>query len=386
MHSYSPIRLTVCVLFATLGLFACGSGGDDGGSGGVSGGAGGAGGVLGGSGGGGGAGGIVGGAGGSGGTGGTTATGNPQAKAYGKFEIRYVTGATAASSYAEIGGFMYDGPPAELVVWTKKKTDGACSLYTPGTPFCESCASGEVCVDTNVCRTPPATHDVGAVTLTGLNPPSGANPLALTAITNATGTTYLCAETLPVPPCTEGTAVGLDAAGKGEYPAFSLQTQCIAPLVVTNPTITLESGKTFTLTWTPSGVASSRVTVFLDLSHHGGSKGRVLCDTPDTGSLQISGTLLESLMALGVTGYPRALFTRVLTATTPVGAGQAELKLYSDREYVAEIPGLVSCQNDTECTAPQTCQVPGQMCALSCTSNADCPTGQTCLTATKICK
>jgi Cys-rich repeat protein len=163
-----------------------------------------------------------------------------------------------------------------------------------------------------------------------------------------------------------------------------VQTQCIAPLAVTNPTITLESGKPFTLTWTPSSVPSSRITVFLDLSHHGGSKGRVLCDAPDTGSLQIPGALLESLMSLGVTGYPRALFTRVLTGSTPVGSGQAELKLYSDRDYVAEIPGLVSCETDADCTSPEICQVPGQMCGVPCTSNADCPTGRTCL-PTKIC-
>jgi hypothetical protein len=363
MHSYLSIRRTVCVGFATLGLLGCGSGGDDGGSGGSAGG---------------------GAAGGAGGAGGTTVPVGPVAN--GKFEIRYVTGATAASSYAEIGGFMYDGLQADLVIWDKKKTEGECSLYTPRTPFCDACESGQVCVDTNVCRTPPSTQDVGAVTLTGLNPPSGANPLALTPITNVAGTTYLCAETLPMPPCTEGTAVRLDAAGKGDYPPFSVQAQCIAPLVVTNPAITLESGKAFTLTWTPSGVASSRITVFLDLSHHGGSKGRVLCDTADTGSLQIPGALLESLMALGVTGYPRALITRVLTGTTPVGSGQAELKLYSDRDYIAEIPGLVSCQDDSECPAPQTCQVPGQMCGISCVSDADCPTGQTCATSTKICK
>lgn len=363
MQSYSPIRLTVCVLFATLGLFACGSGGDDGGSGGAAG-SGGAG-------------------GGGGGAGGSTATG---AKAHGKFEIHYVTGATAASSYAEIGGFMYDGPPAELVVWTKKKTEGACSLYTPGTPFCASCAAGEVCVDTDVCRTPPSTHDIGAVTLTGLSPPSGANPLPLTAVTNASGTTYLCAETLPVPPCTEGGAVRLDAAGKGEYPAFSVETQCIAPLVLGSPTVPLEGGKATTLAWTASSVASARVTVELDLSHHGGSKGKVICDTADTGSLQISGTLLESLIALGVTGYPKAVITRVLVGSTPVEGGQAELKVYSDQYPLVEIPGLISCQNDTECPTGQTCQVPGQMCGISCTSNADCPTGQTCLSTTKICK
>ena len=105
-----------------------------------------------------------------------------------------------------------------------------------------------------------------------------------------------------MPPCAEGTAVGLDATGKGDYPAFSIQAQCIAPLVVTNPTITLESGKTFTLTWTPSGVAC--------VPHHGllrsepprRQQGPTHLRHADTGSLAVSGTLLESLMALGVTG------------------------------------------------------------------------------------
>ncbi len=359
MSNDSSIRLTVLILSASLGLFACGSGGGDGDSSGGSGGGAGSGG---------------------GGTGGSTVPGG--VKAHGLFEVHYMTG---ASSYADIGGFMYDGPPTELVVWSVKKTDGACALYTPSTPFCESCAPGEVCVGQNVCRTPPSTHDVGTVTLTGLNPPSGASPLALTAVTNVSGTTYLCAETLPVPPCTEGGPIRLDAAGKGDYPPFSVQAQCIAPLVLASPTVALESGKPATLTWTPSGVASTRIQVELDLSHHGGSKGRLLCDTADTGTLEISASLLDSLLALGVTGYPKAVVTRSFTGTTPVGAGQAELEIYADQYPVVEIPGLVSCQNDTECPTGQTCQVPGQMCGVSCTTSADCPTGQTCLTTTKIC-
>jgi hypothetical protein len=347
----------------TLMLAACGSGSSSDGSGGTSGSGGGA---------------------GSGGAGGTTVP--VGASAHGIFEIHYVTGTTSDSSYTDVGGFMYDGAQTELVVWDKKKTEGECSLYTPRTPYCDACASGDVCVDTNVCRTPPSTHDVGNVTLTGLNPPSGANPLALTAVTNATGTTYLSAETLPVPPCTAGGAVSMSAAGKGDYPAFSIQTQCIAPLVVTNSSIAIESGKTFTLSWTPSTAAAARIQLTFDLSHHGGSKGKIMCDTADTGSLQVSGTLLESLIALGVTGYPKAYFTRALTGTTTVGSGQAQLKVYSDLDYVAQIPGLVSCQNDTECQSGQTCQVPGQMCGVSCSTSANCPTGQTCLSTTKICK
>jgi hypothetical protein len=303
------------------------------------------------------------------------------AKANGLFEIHYVTGATSADSYTDIGGAMYDAALTELVIWDKKTTDGNCSLYQPRTPFCESCASGQVCVDTNVCRTPPSKHDVGAVTMTGL---SGADPLALIAVTG-TETTYSCAETLPVPPCTVGATVGLSAAGKGDYPAFSIQTQCIAPLAVTNSAIALQSGTAFTLTWTPSSVASARINLEFDLSHHGGSKGKVICETSDTGSLQVSSSLIDKLLALGVTGYPKADVTRVITGTTAVGSGQAQFKIYSDLDFVVQIPDLVSCQNDTECPTGQTCQNTSNMCGVSCTTNADCPTGQTC-SSTKICK
>ena len=313
-------------------------------------------------------------------------TSTTEAKANGAFEIHYVSGATSADSYTEVGGFMYDGATADLVIWEKKKTDGNCSLYQPRTPFCESCASGQVCVDTNVCRTPPSTHDVGTITMTGLTSPSGANPLPLTTVTSATGTTYNCAEDLPVPPCTTGATVGLSASGKGDYPAFSIQTQCIAPLVVTSSAITLQSGTAFTLTWTPSTVAGASINLEFDLSHHGGSKGKVICETSDSGSLQVSSALVDSLLALGVTGYPKADVTRVITGTTPVGSGQAQLKLYSDQSFVVQIPNLVSCQNDTECPTGQTCQNTTQMCGVSCATNADCPAGQTCSSTTKLCK
>jgi len=156
--------------------------------------------------------------------------------------------------------------------------------------------------------------------------------------------------------------------------------------VVTNPSISIESGKTFTLNWTAGTVAAARIQLTFDLSHHGGSKGQIICDTADTGSLAVSGTLLESLIALGVTGYPKAYITRALSGTTTVGSGQAQLKVYSDLDYVAQIPGLVSCQNDTQCPTGQTCQTPGQMCGVSCKTDTDCPTGQTCLSTTKICK
>jgi hypothetical protein len=362
-RSISIMTILIC---SALGPIACGSSTPDtqngsGGSGGAAGGSGGSAGAAGG-------------------------TGAAVSKPYGVFEIHYAAGETVAESYSEVTGFMYDGSPAELVIWDKKKTEGDCSLYTPRTPFCESCASGQVCVDTNTCRTPPATHDVGNVSFTGLNAPSGTSPLPLTMVSNASGTTYLGAETLPMPPCVAGAAVSMSVTGKGDYPAFSIQTQCIPPLVVTNSSFAIASGQAFNLTWTPSSVATARVQFTFDLSHHGGSKGKVICETGDTGSLTVSGTLMESLIGLGVTGYPKAYVNRIILATASVGTGQAQLKIYADRDYVAELAGLISCQNDTECPTGQTCLVPGQMCGVACTTSADCPSGQTCVSSTKACK
>jgi hypothetical protein len=369
----------------TFGLVACGGGGDDGG-----GGSGGSGGIGAGGDGGGGSGGIgAGGDGGSGsggvvvssggGAGGGGVTGSGTVAAYGVFDIHYKTDL----GFTSVDGIMRDGAPLEAIVWEQSKApEAGCALYKPRAPFCDACVPPNVCTADYVCSTPPGTHGVGVVSVTGLN--SVANPLVLTDV-RASTTTYQSAETLPLPPCTAGGAIRLDATGEGDYPAFSISSQCIAPLAVTNASIVIESGKPFTLTWTPGTVAGARIKLVFDLSHHGGSKGRLICETADTGSLEISGTLIKSLMDLGVTGWPKADVTRMLTAQTPVGSGQAELRVYADTEFVVQIPGLTSCNTDADCVSPETCQNPGMMCGISCTTSADCPTGKTCLTTTKIC-
>jgi len=357
MHALFPVRLMVFSL--SLGLAACGSGGAGAGAGGGTAGTAG----------------TTGG--GAGAAGATAASSGP----YGLFDIHYI----GSSFYTDISGFMYDGPPADLVVWDKKKTEGDCSLYTPSTPFCDSCPTGQVCVGTNLCRAQPATQSVGDVTLSGLNPPSGVNPLKLVVGGN---NSYLCAETLPVPPCsTPGGAIRLDATGAGAYPAFSIPAECIAPLVLTTTAVALESGKPFSLTWTPGTVADARITLEFDLSHHGGSKGQLRCDTGDTGSLTVSATLIKSLLDLGVTGFPWLTVSRVVKGTSTVGSGQAQLTVYSDFRFDdMDISGLKSCTDSSQCPSGQTCLTGSYMCGVACTTNADCPTGQTCLATTKVCQ
>jgi Cys-rich repeat protein len=148
----------------------------------------------------------------------------------------------------------------------------------------------------------------------------------------------------------------------------------------------LDGSKPFTLNWTPGTVADARITLEFDLSHHGSSKGQVRCDVADTGSLTVSATLLKSLIDLGVTGFPWLTITRVVKGKTTVGSGQAQLMLYSDEKLILEVPGVKSCNDNSQCPDGQTCLLGTLMCGIECTKNADCPTGQTCNTATNSCK
>lgn len=318
-------------LSVAFGLAACGSSASDSGEGG-SGGTGGAGGA----------------AGGAGGTSTIPVAEGPN----GLFDIRYMK----ETSVADIGGIMWDRPKPEQVIWDKKKTDGDCALYIPRAPFCESCPTGQVCVEMNTCRAQAVARAVGDVTLSGLN--STAKPLPLVSVAD----TYSSPETLSLPPCTVGGTVKLDASGAGEYPAFSVQAKCIAPLVVPSTSMPLESGKAFTLTWTPGSVAEAHITFEFDLSHHGGSKGQIRCETADSGSLQVSAALMKSLMDLGITGFPWLTVARVAKGTIPVGSGQAQLKIYSEERINLEVPGVISCQKDADCPTGKTCLNTSNMC------------------------
>ena len=75
--------------------------------------------------------------------------------------------------------------------------------------------------------------------------------------------------------------------------------------------ITLEKDKPLTLTWTAKGAsADSTIHVHLDISHHGGTKGQIECDTADSGSLTIGASLVTQLVNLGVAGFPTVRLTR----------------------------------------------------------------------------
>jgi len=165
------------------------------------------------------------------------------------------------------------------------------------------------------------------------------------------------AETLLVYPAfAEGSPVTLIAAGTSSVPAFSMQARGIAPLELLNPSIELVDGRSVTLTWVAAAQPTrSAIQVSLDISHHGGTSGKIECVSEDSGRLELPALLLDVLKALGVSGFPTIVVTRSARAVTGMDVGQIELVLRSRVEREVTIPGLVSCEDDLDCPDEQTC-------------------------------
>jgi hypothetical protein len=150
-------------------------------------------------------------------------------------------------------------------------------------------------------------------------------------------------ENLANPPCTEGAEVRIDAD------ALSLQTRCIAPLVLSGPDpLPVRMGAPVHVTWTaPRDPSATRIHLKLDIAHHGGKKGEIVCDVADNGSFDIPEPLVTHLVGLGVAGFPTIVVTREASAAASA-APQLKLAMVSSLERAVDT-GVKSCTEDKDC-------------------------------------
>jgi hypothetical protein len=254
--------------------------------------------------------------------------------------------------HTSIVGKVSDGPTPAQIVWEKSKTSGTCTLYTPRVPFCNTpCTGGAICAEDDVCQPRPVAIDVGSVQVTGVKTTAGATEFTLSAI--AKNYQAPSAIELPFPAFDEGAAVQFRAEGAQ---AFTLAAHGIKPLTLAASTYALERGKPLDLSWTAAGSgATSSVHVKLDISHHGGSKGMIECDSADKGSLSIASELISSLLDLGVAGFPTVIATRHDDGEAKITAGRVQLIVSSQVEQAVTVPGLTSCGSADDCPEGKTC-------------------------------
>jgi hypothetical protein len=275
----------------------------------------------------------------------------------GSFKITLKAPTSSNIGYTEVLGGVYAWAYPEDTVWTLAESQGGCDLLTPSVPFCDpACTGGAVCVEGGECVASPAKKSVGTVTVRGVATASGETEFTLTEVRgNYQNGPSL--GTLPYPPFSAGDIVSVTASG-GDLPGFTLEAHGIEPLELTTPEpVPVKPEEPVELAWTPPSSNTSRVEVKLEISHHGGIKGMITCEVPDSGSLTIPAPLVTELIALGVAGFPTVSLTRVDSDETTLDVGRVELLVVSSSSKPVEIPGLISCGEEMPCPDDMTCTI-----------------------------
>jgi hypothetical protein len=277
-------------------------------------------------------------------------TPDPQ-PAFGSFVVTLVPPEGTSAGYTGVSGRVNDGPTPSPFVWKEDTAVGNFRLLSPRTPLCDPPCSGGVCVEDDSCIAYPSAIYAGIVTVNGLKKTDGTTTFSMDT---AYQKNYMPIG-IAYPPFSEGDIVTFSAAGGPSVSAFTLTTKGISPLVILNDSIVLEDGKSITLEWIPPTIANNTtISIIIDLSYHGTSKGKIEGECEDNGSVTVPASLLDQLKARGYFGYPKIEIIRKSIGTN--STNHVDLKIeYAVTKYV-QIPGLISCNENTDCPDGQTCQ------------------------------
>lgn len=272
----------------------------------------------------------------------------------GAFQIDVVP-ADDGAGYTSVTGRVYDGPTPSALVWELADADEGCELLTPRVPFClDPCGGGAVCVEDGVCEPYPKAQDLGGVRVDGALTTDGADSVALTMVSN----TWLLPGAVDIawPAFDEGAVVTVVADGSEAVSAFNLSSWGVPPLELLDGDRTLVRGGGLALRWTAGGdPAHERVRIKLDISHHGGTKGMIVCLVDDDGGFDLPAPMVDGLLDLGVSGFPTVITTRQSTGSVTLEAGRVDLTVSTTVETPLEIPGVISCTDDAQCPEGQRC-------------------------------
>jgi len=229
--------------------------------------------------------------------------------------------------------------------------DGVCRLYRKRNLFCDPpCASGTTCSGALSCVPAPTNQSVGTVSIDGLAIPLELMPSGVNSYTNP------ASPALPHPGFTEGATIVLAASGAGAAP-FELHGRGISALELESDSIAVESGRSLAVRWTPPGeAAGQRVRLTFEFNRHGGTPTWLECDAADTGSFDVPAALLGALLELELSGWPTLAAARRTVDSASVAAGCVELRVVSSVTIDVELPGVISCDAENPCPAPQVCQ------------------------------
>jgi hypothetical protein len=234
-------------------------------------------------------------------------------------------------------------------------TAGGCQLLARDNPFCDPpCAAGEACTHAGTCIPYPARQDTGTVTIAGLD-------LAVALVMEPRADKRYFETTLPHPAFSPDTAISLTSTG-GEVGPLELSGRGFTPLELTQTTWTAKAGEPLIVNWVPEtdGEASFYLTINVD--QHGTSPATLVCEGPDSGSLEVPASVIDALLASGISGFPTGHAYRRTVDSVETEVGCVEFQVRSHRDAQLEVTGHTPCTSEADCPDGQSCDLMIETC------------------------
>lgn len=257
------------------------------------------------------------------------------------------------AAYSAFSGTVSDGV-VPVTVLEEVGAEGDCLLLRRNNPFCDPlCMPGETCDFDGTCIPYPANHDVGTVTVTGLFDEVVVEPLEPTFSYFDTSLSH--------PPFDPGAALELTATG-GDYEAFVLHGNGVAMVEPVGDELVLSTSEPVDVQWTASGATNSRLFLAVSVDQHGITPVTLVCDAPDTGSLEISADLVSQFLAFGVSGYPKADYWLQTADSVEIAPGCVEFVVRSHVQNDLSVSGHTPCNGPADCPDGEMCNMELQTC------------------------
>jgi len=271
---------------------------------------------------------------------------DPAAKV-GEFKVQLEESFTAVSGAVAAGVVPGDVPALAM-------QEGDCRLVHRRNLFCDpACDATSTCGEGGRCIPYPAGLSAGTVSISGLAAP-------VTMMPGQIGRHYDYTK-LPHPGFQPGAPVLLQASG-GDVAPFVLQGQGVAVVELATDRPALEPGKPFELKWKPGPPGPARIAFQIEIDQHGLSHASLQCDVPDQGTATVGAPLIDALIALGTSGFPRLTAARRTVDATTLANGCVELQVLNAVERPLVVPGHDACRTDADCPMGKSCALAIETC------------------------
>ena len=116
-------------------------------------------------------------------------------------------------------------------------------------------------------------------------------------------------------------------------------------------------------TWTaPTTAGRGEVRLRLNIDQHGVTPVSLYCSFEDDGSAVVPASVIDGLLAQGVSGFPSVLMSRRTVDRQDVGDGCMEFIVQSPREAAVDVEGFIPCDSPDDCPTGMTCVMEVGLC------------------------